>query len=184
MYFLENVQRPLEHLSDRNEINRILNSIESIFEIEDYDFAICEKFNILINRRDIESLRDGQWVEDNIINFYSSMMQERTPSSYYFSTFFYQNFLNNLNNNPIRIVNRAKNLNLFSKEKVFWSIFVSGCHWVLVCFMVQHNSIIIYDSLDYSSEYSTIFETIKTFLTLLPNNQVQFSTTVANWIPK
>jgi sentrin-specific protease 1 len=58
--------------------------------------TICEKFNIAIQKHDIHTLIDGRWLNDEVINFYGHLIQQRAnrqpeqyPKIHVFSTFFY-----------------------------------------------------------------------------------------------
>ncbi len=58
--------------------------------------TICEKFNIAIQKHDIHTLINGRWLNDEVINFYGHLIQQRAnsksgeyPEIHVFSTFFY-----------------------------------------------------------------------------------------------
>lgn len=58
------------------------------------DEVLSSSFKLNITRGDMQTLREGQWLNDEIINFYMSLLMERSkspgfPALHTFSTFFY-----------------------------------------------------------------------------------------------
>jgi sentrin-specific protease 1 len=57
--------------------------------------CVADKFNITVGNHDIRTLRDRQWLNDEIVNFYVNLLMERSekeegwPKIHCFNTFFY-----------------------------------------------------------------------------------------------
>jgi len=58
--------------------------------------TVIEGFNVKMQKHDIQTLKDGQWLNDEIINFYANLIVERSnlhpdtyPCVHMFNTFFY-----------------------------------------------------------------------------------------------
>ena len=63
---------------------------------------VVEKFNVSLLKKDIQTLRPGEWLNDEIINFYGQLIMERSndpgstfPKVHVFSTFFYKTLSEN-----------------------------------------------------------------------------------------
>ena len=54
---------------------------------------LSSRFKLQVTWRDIQTLENGQWLNDEVINFYMNLLVERNenqgyPALYVFSTFF------------------------------------------------------------------------------------------------
>jgi sentrin-specific protease 1 len=130
---------------------------DEIYDVIDYatgpgleDEVLTEKFNIPIKRHDIRSLIDGEWLNDEIINFYGQLIMERSantsnkyPSIYFFNTFFFST----LRDIGYRGVRRwTKKVNLFQYDYVIIPIHL-GYHWVCSAINFKKKRFEYYDSL-------------------------------------
>lgn len=68
-------------------ISQVLNGPEDV---------LIDKFRIEIHRKDIMTLQDTRWLNDEIINFYFKLMQQRSednsaefPKVFAFNSFFF-----------------------------------------------------------------------------------------------
>jgi len=110
---------------------------------------LCKKFNIQIKRKDVQTLRPRKYVNDEIINFYMSMIVERGERAsgllnvFAFSTFFYPQ----LKKSGYDSVKRhTKKVDIFSKDLILVPIF-SMEHWSLVVIDFRFLTIRYYDSM-------------------------------------
>lgn len=85
------------------------------------------------------------WLNDEIINKYMDLITKRSPDTIYtFNTFFY---LSMSVNGFEKVCRWTKNVDIFSKEKVFIPIHIEkDNHWCLVCINFIEKSIKYYDS--------------------------------------
>jgi len=110
---------------------------------------LCTKFNIQINRKDVQTLRPRKYVNDEIINFYLNMIVERGENAsdmlnvFAFSTFFYPQ----LKKSGYNAVKRhTRKVDIFSKDLILVPIF-SMEHWSLVVIDFRCLAIRYYDSM-------------------------------------
>ncbi|XP_008179339.1 sentrin-specific protease 1-like [Acyrthosiphon pisum] len=94
-----------------------------------------------------------QWyLNDYVINDYFELIKKRDPSIYCFDTFFFENYKNF---GYSRVKSWTKNINIFSKRKLFFPINIKRRnippHWILVVVDINHNQITGYDSLKKSN---------------------------------
>jgi sentrin-specific protease 1 len=118
---------------------------------------LVEKFNIQILRKDIQSLRGLNWLNDEIINFYMNLICERNstinsnnkneillPSVYAFSTFFY---LKLLKDGFSSIKRWTRKINIFDYDLIIIPIHL-GAHWTLSIIDMNCKEIRYYDSMN------------------------------------
>jgi sentrin-specific protease 1 len=136
-----------------------LNQIDSVLsqETNPIDEVLVEKFNIQILRKDIQSLRGLNWLNDEIINFYMNLICERNstinsnnkneillPSVYAFSTFFY---LKLLKDGFSSIKRWTRKINIFDYDLIIIPIHL-GAHWTLSIIDMNCKEIRYYDSMN------------------------------------
>ncbi|CAD6218296.1 GSCOCG00011429001-RA-CDS, partial [Cotesia congregata] len=99
--------------------------------------------NMRIKLEDLERLKPPQWLNDQVINYYFKILEERKDSEIYvFDTYFYPS----LNIGIERVKNRTKNVDIFTKTFLFIPIHL-GNHWCLCAVNIPNVSITYYDSL-------------------------------------
>ena len=121
---------------------------------------LIDKFNHKITVRTLATLRDGKWLNDEVINFYMLLLQQRDDSiisttlpqhqpSRFFPSFFITQLLSKrLNNYDYRQVRRwTKSFDVFVFEKLYFPINISNSHWTLAVVYMQTRRIQYYDSL-------------------------------------
>lgn len=108
---------------------------------------LSHAFNMKITRGDMHTLRDTQWLNDTVINFYMNLLMARSqsqgfPALYAFNTFFYTK----LQSGGYRSVQRwTKTVNLFAKELILVPVH-QGVHWSLVVTDLREKSLVYLDS--------------------------------------
>ncbi|EQC28611.1 hypothetical protein SDRG_13690 [Saprolegnia diclina VS20] len=111
--------------------------------------VLCQKFNVDITRALIQCLRPGQWLNDEIINFYFQMLAERDvhvsaalgiPGSHFFNSFFFSK----VSEDGYNFIN----LDLFAMDKVFIPVNICNVHWCLAVIYVTEKRIQYYDSMN------------------------------------
>ena len=122
--------------------------------------VVVDKFNIDMTYKKFSCLREGVWLNDEVINFYMCMLQERDdelcsgPSSRqpscYFNSFFMAKLFCDLNAYNFNIVKRwtwKRKIDVFHMNKVFVPINIRNGHWVMAVIFIQKKEIHHYDSM-------------------------------------
>ena len=133
-------EKPLTDQERGREMDQILDISEDMEkEIENalgpgpQEEILSSRFKLQITRGDIQTLENGQWLKDKVINFYMNLLVERNenqsyPALHAFSTFFYPK----LKHNGYSSVKRwTRGINLFEKELILVPIH-QRVHWSLV----------------------------------------------------
>ncbi|XP_037921415.1 ubiquitin-like-specific protease 1 [Hermetia illucens] len=128
-----------------SKINSALNDISQ-------DKVLISKFHLNITRRDITTLSEGKWLNDNIINFYVNLITERssqenpedTPKVYASNTFFMTRLLQ-MGYKPVRRWTRK--IDIFSYDIILIPMHVNQVHWSLAVIDFKNKSIKYYDSM-------------------------------------
>ena len=93
-----------------------------------------------------QSIQEENWLRDDVINTYSSLIQECFNDIFVFSTFFY----NTLKNDPQRAKRQTRNTNIFSKRYVYFPIHEVN-HWYLIMIDNINNHIESLDPYQYNN---------------------------------
>ncbi|KAJ6669148.1 hypothetical protein lerEdw1_007957 [Lerista edwardsae] len=110
--------------------------------------VLSHAFKLKITRGDIQTLKNQQWLNDVVINFYMNLLVERNkrpglPVLYAFSTFFYPK----LNSDGYKAVRRwTKGIDLFQYDMILIPIHVR-VHWGLVVVDIRRETIKYFDSM-------------------------------------
>lgn len=118
---------------------------------------VIDKFNIDMTREKFVCLRPGAWLNDEAINFYMCMLQERDDAlckanpkrrgSHYFNSFFMTK-LREANKYSYGQVKRwSKKFDSFAKDKIFVPINIQNTHWTMAVLYMQKKEIHYYDSM-------------------------------------
>lgn len=125
---------------------------------------LTSKFGLRITRGDLLTLKKNQWMNDNIVNFYMELIDQRSrlndqaPKTYCFNTFLYISFLAGGHN---RVKNYTRKTDLFEKDLVIVPIF-QGNHWRLVLVKIKAKLLVYFDSMNKVGR--NILNQIKTYL--------------------
>lgn len=154
---LSDIEYPPEddELSDLDELkeedeeiklsSEILKEVERVLSIKNMNEMVQTKYNSEIKRSDIETLQGLNWLNDEIINFYFNMLQERSPKAIYtFNTFFYSK----LKESGHKALRRwTKKVDIFSFKLILIPIHL-GMHWTLASIDMPNKQINYYDSMN------------------------------------
>ncbi|CAD5210504.1 unnamed protein product [Bursaphelenchus okinawaensis] len=116
---------------------------------EDPDEVFSSKFNIDVTRKDLMTLAPGTWLNDEIVNFYFSLIAERSktskiyPKVYCFNTFFFPTLCRRGYDG---IKRWTKNVNIFENDLVIFPIHL-GCHWCLAAYDCNTTTLRFLDSM-------------------------------------
>ncbi|XP_030054105.1 sentrin-specific protease 1 isoform X3 [Microcaecilia unicolor] len=112
------------------------------------DEVLSECFRLTITRKDIQTLNNLNWLNDEIINFYMNLLMERSkrkglPKVNAFSTFFFSR----LKTAGYQAVKRwTKKIDIFSVDILLVPIHL-GVHWCLAVVDFRKKAIVYYDSM-------------------------------------
>ena len=135
-------------------------SINSILQGPRTEQVLIEKFNIPMTRAKISCLRPETWLNDEVINYCMSMLEERDinlsakyPSrkkSHYFNSFFVEKLLGPGHRKyAYKDVERwTSRFDIFELDKIFIPINISQTHWTLAVVFMQLKEIHYYDSMN------------------------------------
>lgn len=139
----------------------------SLLSCDSSDAIILNKFKVDFRHRDLICLRPEQWLNDEVVNLYLQLSQERdsaiTRSSPYprnpnvfMSSFFYTklvHFQGGFNYSGVK--NWTKKIDIFTCNQVFFPINIKNEHWTLVCVSMLQKKIYYLDSLGRSGKTIT-----------------------------
>lgn len=125
--------------------------IEKAFINTPQDEVLVNAFNVPIYRKDIQTLKGLNWLNDEIINFYMTLICERSkdeakslPKVHAFSTFFYPR----LREKGYSMIKRwTKKVDIFSYDLILIPIHL-GLHWTLAVIDFTTREIRYYDSMN------------------------------------
>ncbi|XP_017003786.2 sentrin-specific protease 1-like [Drosophila takahashii] len=113
--------------------------------------VLVVKFNMRITRRDIRTLLDGEWLNDEVINFYMNLMTERSekrpgdlPATYAMNTFFVPRLLQS---GHAGVKRWTRKVDIFAKDVIPVPVHVNGVHWCMAIIHMRNQTIHYYDSM-------------------------------------
>ncbi|XP_054859108.1 sentrin-specific protease 1 [Eublepharis macularius] len=122
--------------------------IKSVLRNGNPDEVLSEAFRLTITRKDIHTLNNLNWLNDEIINFYMNMLMERSklkgfPAVHAFNTFFFTK----LKTASYQAVKRwTKKVDIFSVDILLVPIHL-GVHWCLAVIDFRKKTITYFDSM-------------------------------------
>ncbi|CRH02765.1 sentrin-specific protease 1, putative [Plasmodium relictum] len=154
--------------------------------------VLIEKFNVPLLYSQIKCLIDTQWLNDEVINFYLSMLQEyneqkvKNDSSYFpkiftFSTFFFQSLSSNGCYNYCKVSRwtKRKKVDIFSFDLILIPLHVGGNHWTLGSINIKDKKIKLYDSLNMPNK--NFFEYIRRYIVDEAKDKKQIDINISTW---
>ncbi|KAJ2726071.1 SUMO1 sentrin specific peptidase 1 [Coemansia sp. Benny D115] len=108
----------------------------------------CELNNVPVTARDLKTLAPGQWLNDEVINFYMQLIIARSsdegmPSVHAFNTFFFSTLRDN---GYQRVRKWTRRVKLFDKDLIIVPVHL-GVHWCCAIVDFANKSIAYYDAL-------------------------------------
>lgn len=113
---------------------------------------LVKQFNIEITRSDIKSLGPGQWLNDEIVNFYMELLKENAKEKnkvqcHFFNSFFYTLLsVEGSGYNYSKVNKWTKKIDIFKMDKLIIPVHL-GSHWCLASVNMKKKLIEYYDSL-------------------------------------
>uniref|UniRef100_A0A8C4DU42 SUMO specific peptidase 1 n=1 Tax=Dicentrarchus labrax TaxID=13489 RepID=A0A8C4DU42_DICLA len=115
--------------------------------------VLSEGFGLSLTRKDLQTLSNLNWLNDEVINFYMNLLVERSkdpnlPSVNTFNTFFYPK----LRSSGYSAVRRwTKKMDIFSKDILLVPVHL-GVHWCLSVVDFRKKAILYFDSMGRSND--------------------------------
>jgi sentrin-specific protease 1 len=134
--------------------------LKNTFLNEFSELQVVDKFAITLTRHSFAKLGRGQWLDDQLINFYFKMLQELKDAdssvirkSVFFSTFLMQNLFVQADKFDYKAVERwTKKIKIFEHDMLFFPINYNQDHWLLAVVYMQQKMIVLYDSMGSSTK--------------------------------
>jgi sentrin-specific protease 1 len=134
--------------------------LKNTFLNEFSKLQVVDKFAITLTRHSFAKLGRGEWLDDQIINFYFKLLQELKDAdssiirkSVFFSTFLMQVLFVETNKFDYKAVERwTKKINIFEHDMLFIPINYNQDHWLLAVVYMQQKMIVLYDSMGSSTK--------------------------------
>ncbi|THH02506.1 hypothetical protein EW026_g384 [Hermanssonia centrifuga] len=133
-----------------------------------------------VSDKDLSRLRPGQWLNDELINFYGQLILSRSEDSkenpratgskngrlkplnaHYFNTFFWSK-LKNEGYEKARLAKWTKKIDIFSKDVILIPINHNNAHWTGAAINFRHKRIESYDSMN--MDRSQVFKYLRSYL--------------------
>jgi len=127
---------------------------------------VADRFNTELMTSHLTCLRDGEWLNDEVINFYMGLLNERSKrllsapvegfghaiqalKCHHFTTFFYTklNDRGKYNYRGVQRWSRAAKVDVISMDKVIFPVNINNNHWCLAVINFVDKRFEYYDSL-------------------------------------
>lgn len=135
-----------------------------IEKVWDRKAPLDEKFSGTITRKDLLTLRGLDWLNDEVINIYLSMICERSkadislPKVYAFTTFFYSSLVSK---GYAGVKRWTRKVDIFSFDILLVPVHL-GAHWCMAVIDFQNKQIEYYDSMGGNND--VCLETLREYL--------------------
>ncbi|KAM8862965.1 sentrin-specific protease 1 isoform 1-T1 [Spinachia spinachia] len=141
-------QKPLEEKPEFPELTEEMEAeVNRVLRGANHD-VLSEGFGLSLTRKDLQTLSNLNWLNDEVINFYMNLLVERSkdpslPSVNTFNTFFYPK----LRSSGYSAVRRwTKKMDIFSKDILLVPVHL-GVHWCLLVVDFRKRAVIYFDSM-------------------------------------
>lgn len=147
-----------EPTSDVIEVNR--SELRRIWAYPDVDAVFGTIGDVTLHYRDMKTLREGEWLNDEVMNAYVNLIAGQTREVLVMNTFFVEILRQKAPQGgfpleKIHRILRRKGVNciqvesIFERQRVVIPVNIENRHWV--CYCIDHSSetILYYDSLNW-----------------------------------
>ena len=152
--------------------DKLIKAVDDLIDLPPCDEVIMEKFSVLLMHKDLLRLKNGVWLNDEIINFFLKLLQEyhdniscldsAKKQNIFMNTFFYSKMVEGCCYEYKNIERWTSKFDIFSCEKVFIPVNLNNLHWSLVFVSIPTQEIQYIDSLGSAGE--EILKNIKLWL--------------------
>lgn len=140
-----------------------LNIVQSYWGSRNSSGQVASAYSIDLTVRDLSTLADGQWLNDNVIDFYLNMVTDQNKLVYCWTTHFFSTLKQKGYQGVARWAKRRK-INLFEKDKVIVPINIMSTHWALAVINNKKHTISYFDSLASRGNIAAV-ELLQTYMT-------------------
>lgn len=123
-----------------------LAKIKKVWSSSNLSIVVSSAFLIDITCRDLQTLCDGLWLNDNVIDFYLSLITNDKPSVFCWTTHFFTTLQSKGYTGVARWAKRKK-LDVTQMELVLVPVNIMGTHWALAAVDNKLKEFQYYDSL-------------------------------------
>ena len=128
---------------------------------------IIEKNNIEITRDKANCLRNREWLNDEVINFYMQIVHEKYSKTYLWNSFFWLKLSSDGQGYNYKSVQRwtsRKKIDLFSFDRFIVPMNIGKNHWALGLVDLKEKAIKYYDSLAEGTIHKSFVSHMKKYL--------------------
>lgn len=140
-----------------------LNQVEQHWRSRLSTTVVSSAYSIDLSVRDLQTLCDGNWLNDNVIDFYLNLVSDLSPQVYCWTTHFFTTLKLKGYQGVARWAKRRK-VNVFEKAMVIVPINIMSTHWALAVIDNKKKTISYYDSLSSSGNLNAI-RTLQDYMT-------------------
>ncbi|RKP29876.1 cysteine proteinase [Metschnikowia bicuspidata] len=123
-----------------------LQVVNRYWQMRQASAPVVSAYSIDITVRDLSTLADGRWLNDNVIDFYLNMVAERYPDVYCWTTHFFTTLKSKGYAGVARWAKRRK-VTLTDKKLIAVPINIMSTHWAMAVVDNEAETISYYDSL-------------------------------------
>ena len=143
------VEDKLVPLNDKDRVK-----VESYWSKGSANQILVSAFKIDVSVSDIRTLADGKWLNDNVIDFYLTLVTERCknenfkgPKSFVFSTHFFSTMEGPKGYKGVERWAKRKNVDVTKMDYIFVPINRNNVHWCLAVINNKERKFQFYDSM-------------------------------------
>ncbi|NXR58250.1 SENP2 protease, partial [Rhadina sibilatrix] len=164
-----------------NPLFQVMDSeVSAAFDGGEPEDILSRAFKLTVSREDICTLKPLGWLNDKIMNFYMSLLVERSknegyPAVYAFNTFFYAK----LSSTSYKEVKRwTQGVDIFKHDIIFVPVHLRA-HWTLLVVDLREKTIKYFDSLGQKGDH--ICESILKYLEEESRQKRKIELTASEW---
>mmetsp|Transcript_30771 Transcript_30771/g.55045 ORF Transcript_30771/g.55045 Transcript_30771/m.55045 type:complete len:401 (-) Transcript_30771:54-1256(-) len=135
--------------------------------------VIASRFSVEVTKRQIECLRPGEWLNDEVINFYYKLLQERgkfiddAPKCWFTNSFFWPKLSGNnkeYNYKEVRRWTIKAKVDIFELDYVIFPMNIGETHWAMGAIDLRSKCFRYFDSM-ISKPHSNFAPFLQKYLT-------------------
>ncbi|CAE7739236.1 SENP1 [Symbiodinium pilosum] len=120
------------------------------------DEVIASRFSVEVTRRQLECLRPGEWLNDEVINFYYKLLQERSktgttsPKCWFTNSFFWPKLSGNnkeYNYKEVRRWTIKAKIDVFEMDYIIFPMNIAETHWAMGAIDLKEKGFRYFDSM-------------------------------------
>ncbi|BAO38672.1 ULP1 [Kluyveromyces marxianus] len=108
--------------------------------------VLSSKYTLEVSVRDFKTLAPNRWLNDTIIEFFMKYIENNTPKTVAFNSFFYST-LANRGYQGVRRWMKRKKVDILDLERIFIPVNLNDSHWTLGIIDIKNKRILYLDSL-------------------------------------